>query len=356
MVAIRMDASAPRIQTLRISITSQSNIKPFYATSLGLDSTWTMRPPTLLHTDINKFVKIVGEQGVTRVEICGNEPLLRKDVSSFIKAAHAYKGIKDVRVITNGTQLKNYADGLRKMGLKKVEIEQCDTLDFKKYQKITGKDALYRVLDGIEKVEKLKYSEIVVNILLLNQINNDELVEMARWTRDRKIHIRFKEFAPVQDRNNPYEDRPILTVRQAKDIIENYQKLEMEYDLDQDQPTPTFRFEGGVGKISFVSAKDIQAEREKPCLYINEEGVVYNNVQPKKTLSVLSSLRKDSKDPKFRKSIEKFIVLKKPSSGKKAKTSSKSGRKKASSQAKTSTRKTASTRSKSKRATASASN
>ncbi|MEZ4819909.1 MAG: radical SAM protein [Bdellovibrionota bacterium] len=191
MVAIRMDASAPRIQTLKLNITNHSNIHPFYERCMGLHEKFSEHPPTLLHTDVNKFVKIVGEQGVQRICIEGNEPLARKDVASFIKAAHSYKGIKDVRLVTNGTHLKNYADALRKMGLKKVDIYQMDTLNFIKYQKLNGKDALYRVLDGIEKVEKLKYADIRLNILLLNQINSDEIVEMARLTRERKIHIRY---------------------------------------------------------------------------------------------------------------------------------------------------------------------
>lgn len=323
MVAIRMDASTPRIQTLKLSITNDTNIHPFYEKCMGLRDKQSEHPPTLLHTDVNKFVKIVGEQGIQRICIEGNEPLMRKDVASFIKAAHSYKGIKDVRLVTNGTHLKNYADALRKMGLKKVDIYQIDTLNFMKYQKLNGKDALYRVLDGVEKVEKLKYAEIRLNILLLNEINNEEIVEMARLTRERKIHIRFMEFAAVDDDRNPYAQRPILSVVDAKKMIDNYEKLQMEYDLESDKPTPRFKFDGGVGTISFLSCTDVQAMREDPYIELDAHGVLRSSLNPKKSLDVLSSIRKDSKDPKFRKSVEKFLLMKTPSTTKKKKTTTK---------------------------------
>lgn len=310
MVAIRMDASSPRIQTLRICISNGSNINPFYARCMGLKDQVSEHPPTLLHTDVNKLVKIVGEYGVTRISIEGNEPLTRKDVAAFIKSAHSYKGIKDVRLVTNGTHLKNYADSLRKMGLKKVDITQLDTLNFVKYQKITGKDALYRVLDGIEKVEKLKYNEIRINILLLNEINHDEVVEMARLTRDRKLHLRFYEFSPLNDVNNPYQTRPVLTVSDAKKMIENYEKLEIDYDLESEVPAPTYRFCDGIGKVSFLGAKEIEQERQVPYIQLDAYGNLRSSINPKKVLAVLSNLRKDSKDPKFRRSIEKLVHLK----------------------------------------------
>lgn len=311
MVAIRMDASAPRIQTLKLSITNDTNIHPFYERCMGLKDRLKDHPPTLLHTDVNKFVKIVGEQGIARILIEGNEPLMRKDVPAFIKAAHSYKGIKDVRLVTNGTHLKNYADALRKMGLKKVDIYHMDTLDFTKYQKLNGKDALYRVLDGIEKLEKLKYSHIRLNIMLLNEINNEEIVEMARMTRDRKIHIRFWEFCPVHDDHNPYAKRDVLTVLEAKRMIDNYEKLQMTYDLDSDEPTtPTFQFEGGQGWLSFVGYKDACKLREDPYIELSADGILKCSTNPRKSLDVLKYIRKDSKDPKFRKSVEKFLLLK----------------------------------------------
>ncbi|MEZ4705145.1 MAG: radical SAM protein [Bdellovibrionota bacterium] len=295
------------IRTLKLSITGECNLSCFYCKALGHHNEFFETKKSLSSSDVNKFVKIVGEFGVNQVLIEGAEPLLRKDAPSFVKAAHASKKINEVRLITNGTHLKAFADPLRKMGLKKVDVN-FDTLHFMKYQRITGHDSLYRVLDGVEKVEKLKYSDIRLNVTLLKEINEDEIVEIARLTRDRRIHIRFVEYDPQNQELDPYRDRNILTVLEAKKMIDNYQILERVHDLSEDQPTLKFKFPNALGVMSFLSKVDLQKERDTPFIQLNSNGDVFNSCDPSKTFSIMEAIRKDAKDPKFRKAIEKIYL------------------------------------------------
>lgn len=308
MGATRKESSQSSVRTLKLTITGESDLDCFYAKALGFNRDIFPTQAPLLPTDINKLVKILGEFGVQRVLISGAEPLLRKDAPGFVKAASAHRNIREVRLVTNGTNLKSFADPLRKMGLKKIDLIHLDTMNFMKYQRITGKDCLYRVLDGVEKIEKLKYHEICLNILLLNEINNDEIVEIARITRTRKLNIRFIEYMPKVKNYDPYSERTILTVLDAQKMIENYQSLERVYDLDQDSDVPTYKFLQGQGKISFISRADQEKEEQVPYLQINPEGMLYHSFAPSKPLPILEQLRKDSKDPKLKKSIEKLFA------------------------------------------------
>jgi cyclic pyranopterin phosphate synthase len=309
MSATRKESSQGSVRTLKLTITGESDLDCFYAKALGFNRDIFPTQSPLLPTDINKLVKILGELGVQRVLISGAEPLLRKDAPGFVKAASAHRNIREVRLVTNGTNLKSFADPLRKMGLKKIDLIHLDTMNFMKYQRITGKDCLYRVLDGVEKIEKLKYHEICLNILLLNEINNDEIVEIARITRTRKLNIRFIEYMPKVKNYDPYSERSILTVLEAQKMIENYQSLERVYDLDQDSDVPTYKFLQGQGKISFISRADQEKEEQVPYLQINPEGMLYHSFAPNKPLPILEQLRKDSKDPKLKKNIEKLFAL-----------------------------------------------
>lgn len=308
MGATRKESAQGTVRTLKLSITGESDLDCFYAKAMGFHRDIFPTQSPLLPTDVNKLVKILGELGVQRVLISGAEPLLRKDAPGFVKAANAHRNIREVRLITNGTNLKSFADPLRKMGLKKIDLIHLDTFNFMKYQRITGKDCLYRVLDGVEKVEKLKYHEICLNIQLLNEINNDEIVEMARITRTRKLNIRFIEYMPRLKNYDPYSDRPTLTVLEAQKMIENYQALERVYDLDQDSDIPTYKFLQGQGKISFVSRTDQEKEDQTPYLHINPEGMLHHSFAPHRPIPILEQLRKDSKDPKLKKMIEKLFT------------------------------------------------
>lgn len=306
---------------LRVSITGECDLNCFYCKPLGRSQD-LFEPKTLIQpSDVSKLVKIVGEMGVKNVIIQGGEPLLRKDAANFIKAAHAHKNIQEVRLVTNGNFLKPFADPLRKMGLRKVDVN-FDSLNFMKYQRITGKDSLYRVLDGVEKVEKLNYSSIRLNIFLLNSINQDEVVEFARMTKDRKLHIRFIEYHPVENNSDPYAEKLGLSVIGVKRAIDNYQSLLRVHDLSEDIPMPTFQFAGSLGKISFLSKMEIDAENAIPRVLFNAEGVFSNEMASDRPQAILMDLRRDAKETRLHRTIEKVLtahaVKKEPKKPKKA--------------------------------------
>jgi cyclic pyranopterin phosphate synthase len=277
MSATVQDTGQTMARTLRLSITGECNLECFYCRPLGRARDLVAAKTLIQPSDVSKLVKIVGEMGVNRVIIGGGEPLLRKDIPNFVKAAYAHKAVNDVRLVTNGTYLKTYADGLRKMGLKKVDIN-FDSLNYAKYQALTRRDDLFRVLDGIEKVEKLNFPDIRLNILLLNGINEDEVIEFARMTKDRKLLVRFFEYHPAQViGNDPHASRLGLSVLTAKRRIDDYQRLIQVHDLMTDIPVPTFRFADGIGHVAFLSKIEMETEKAVRTAVFNADGVLYND-------------------------------------------------------------------------------
>lgn len=308
MVATARDSSSNIARILRLSVTGECNLNCFYCRSLGLARELVHTKTPIQPSDVTKLVKIVGELGVTKIVVGGGEPLLRKDAANFVKAAYAHKAISDVRLVTNGTFLKTFADPLRKMGLRKVDIT-FDSLNFMKYQRITGKDALYRVLDGIEKVEKLNYSEIRLHIQLLNGINGNEVIDFARMTKDRPLHLRFLEYHPKTSNGDPYADRLGLSVLEAKRTIDNFQRLVRVHDLEPEIPVPTYKFADSVGKISFLSHVEIEAEETVPRILFNAEGVLSNERVPNRPQPILADLRRDAKEDRLHRVIERVMLL-----------------------------------------------
>jgi GTP 3',8-cyclase len=308
MVATARDPNANIARSLRLSITGECNLSCFYCRSIGHSRELFHTKNPIQPSDVTKLVRIVGELGVNKVLIAGGEPLLRKDAANFVKAAFAHKGIQDVRLVTNGAFLKTFADPLRKMGLRKVDVT-FDSLNFMKYQRITGKDSLYRVLDGIEKVEKLNYSEIRLNIRLLNGINGAEAIDFARMTKDRPLHLRFMEYRPRTQNGDPYVDRLGLSVLEVKKAIDNFQNLIRVHDLEDDIPVPTYKFADAAGKISFLSPIEIDAEEAVSQIVFNVEGVLSNEQVPNRPQPILADLRRDAKEDRLHRIIEKVMLL-----------------------------------------------
>ncbi|MCB0308008.1 MAG: radical SAM protein [Bdellovibrionales bacterium] len=304
------DANITRI--LRLSVTGECNLSCFYCKPTGKHSDLMASKLSIQPSDVTKLVKIVGELGVRKVLIQGGEPLLRKDAANFVKSSYAHKGVEDVRLVTNGAFLKAFGDQLRKLGLKKVDIN-FDTLNFVKFQKITGNDSLYRVLDGVEKVERLHFSEIRINVFLLPGVNEDEIINFARLTKDRPLYIRFIEYGYGDKTATNGSNPPSFSIQDAIRTIQNYQALfgtphkapsdELEYRV------PSFKFVDGKGKMSFLTKNDVLADQAIPRVVLNAQGMLINEKLPNKSFPVIEAIRKDAKDPALHRAIEKVMLL-----------------------------------------------
>ena len=97
---------------------------------------------------------------------------------------------------TNGASLRLVADSLRHAGLRRVNVS-LDTLDRQKFREMTRRDELESVLDGIEAAKEAGFDPVKVNAVIQRGINDDEIVDLARYGRDHDVEVRFIEFMPL---------------------------------------------------------------------------------------------------------------------------------------------------------------
>lgn len=142
--------------------------------------------------NVLEFLKIAIDEGVKKIRITGGEPLLRKGLDEFIAKLHAYN--KEVALVlsTNGFLLKKMAKGLKNAGLSRVNVS-LDSLKSDRVLKISQKDALKNTLEGIE--ESLKVGlKLKLNTVVMKGVNDDEILELLEYAKNRHIQIRYIEF------------------------------------------------------------------------------------------------------------------------------------------------------------------
>lgn len=140
--------------------------------------------------NVLEFLKIAIDEGVKKIRITGGESLLRKGLDEFIAKLHDYN--KEVALVlsTNGFLLKKMAKGLKNAGLSRVNVS-LDSL--KRVLKISQKDALKNTLEGIE--ESLKVGlKLKLNMVVAKSVNDDEILELLEYAKNRHIQIRYIEF------------------------------------------------------------------------------------------------------------------------------------------------------------------
>ncbi|WP_033722163.1 GTP 3',8-cyclase MoaA [Helicobacter pylori] len=179
------------IDYIRVSVTKQCNFRCQYCMpTTPLDF---FDDEELLPLDnVLEFLKIAIDEGVKKIRITGGEPLLRKGLDEFIAKLHAYN--KEVALVlsTNGFLLKKMAKGLKDAGLSWVNVS-LDSLKSDRVLKISQKDALKNALEGIE--ESLKAGlKLKLNMVVMKGVNDDEILELLEYAKNRSIQIRYIEF------------------------------------------------------------------------------------------------------------------------------------------------------------------
>jgi cyclic pyranopterin phosphate synthase len=189
-----VDPFGRTIGDLRISVTDRCNFRCTYCMpEEGMQ--WLPRSEVLTFEEIERLATIFVERyGVSGIRLTGGEPTVRAHLPVLV-AKLARLGV-DVAMTTNGSALRRQAHGLREAGLRRVNIS-LDTLDRSKFEQMTRRDELLNVLDGIDAAVVAGFEPVKINAVVQRGVNDDELVDLATFGRERGIEVRFIEFMPL---------------------------------------------------------------------------------------------------------------------------------------------------------------
>jgi len=237
---------------LRISVTDRCNIRCYYCMPEN-GVKFMRRDEILSFEEIERFVRVAVSLGVTKVRVTGGEPLVRKDLPFLIRNLVSIPGIQDLSLTTNGVLLAEQAKELYAAGLRRLNVH-LDTLDRERFLKITRRDDLDRVLEGIEVCRRIGFSPIKINAVAVKDLLEPDLAPLARYGRERDIEVRFIEFMPLDSQGLWDRNRVLF----ASDIIELLSReispLVEIPDRDLRAPATEYRFADGIGRIGFIAS------------------------------------------------------------------------------------------------------
>ncbi len=202
-----VDPFGRTIRDLRISVTDRCNFRCTYCMPAeGMQ--WLPRSEVLSFEEIERLARIFVERyEVDGIRLTGGEPTVRAHLPVLVeKLSHlrvpatsssAFAGRKpDLALTTNGATFRLVAHDLRSAGLDRVNIS-LDTLHADRFLQMTRRDELTRVLDGIEAAKEAGFSPVKINAVVERGSNDDEVVDLARFGRERGVEVRFIEFMPL---------------------------------------------------------------------------------------------------------------------------------------------------------------
>ena len=303
------------IEDLRISITDRCNFRCTYCMpEEGME--WLDRSQVMSFEEIEHLARIFVEwYGVRGIRLTGGEPTVRAHLPVLVRKLAALEnehGPIDVAMTTNGATMRLVADGLRDAGLKRVNIS-LDTLDRAKFHRMTRRDELDNVLDGIAAAQAAGFDPVKINAVIERGVNDDEIVDLATFGREHDVEVRFIEFMPL-DAGGHWVNEQVVGQDEIVALIDAVYPIEVmpargaapadrfRY-LDRDAsraggrigiiPTVTKPFCGDCDRVRLTAEGDFRT-----CLFATEE------------FALLDALRRGESDDEIAARIEAAVATK----------------------------------------------
>src|SRR5439155_8214529 len=161
-------------------------------------------------------------------------------------------GLESLSLTTNGFLLKHLAGPLADAGLTRINVS-LDTMVTEKFERITRRDAIHRVLEGLGEVERHpRIWTIKVNAVAMREFTEEEIIPFAELARRKPYVIRFIEFMPL-DADGTWRNEKVLTGAEIKRVIDAWKPLVPLGNEDASSTSRNYTFEDGIGQVGFIN-------------------------------------------------------------------------------------------------------
>ena len=269
------------LRDLRVSVTDRCNFRCTYCMPKEVfDKDYRFLPHAdlLSFEEITRLARLFVAHGVEKIRLTGGEPLLRKDIERLIEMLAGLTTRDgrplDLTLTTNGSILARKARALAAAGLKRVTVS-LDGLDDAVFRRMNDVDfPVDAVLAGIDAAAAAGLAPIKVNMVVKRNVNDHEILPMARRFKGSGRIVRFIEFMDVGSSNGWRLD----DVVPSREVV---QRIDAELPLEPAEPNyggevaERWRYRDGGGEIGVISSVTQAFCRDCTRARLSTEGRLY---------------------------------------------------------------------------------
>lgn len=198
---------------LRISLTDKCNLRCSYCNPVDMPKGYFAGMSRMTSEEIDQIASAFVNEGVKKIRLTGGEPLLRKDAREIIERLSKYP--VELAISTNGYLVNEFLDTFKQAGIKSVNVS-LDSLNREVFFSITKRDGFNRIMDNIHLLLQHDF-QVKINVVVMKNINDNEIVDFVRWTKDLPLHVRFIEFMPFA--GNQWTGEKVLSYHEMLQLI-----------------------------------------------------------------------------------------------------------------------------------------
>lgn len=180
------------ITYVRLAVTDKCNLRCTYC----MPETMKFLPERELMSmdELLRVMNVLAPMGIHKVRITGGEPFMRKGLMDLLWRLRELPGVDEVHITTNGVLTAPHVPELAALGIASVNLS-LDTFDRDRFKSITRRDEFEAVLATFHALVAHNIPT-KLNAVVMDGINTDDIVPLARLTREYPVEVRFIEDMP----------------------------------------------------------------------------------------------------------------------------------------------------------------
>lgn len=293
------------IRDLRISVTDRCNFRCTYCMPkevFGDNYAFLPKDEMLTFAEIIRIARLFATLGVKKLRLTGGEPLMRRELPTLVRELVGIKGIEDIGLTTNGLLLKSYAQDLFDAGLRRLNIS-LDALDPELFARLNGRGiAPSEIIANIELAKEIGF-KIKVNTVVQKGVNEQEILPLAGFFKERGITLCFIEFMDVGN-DNGWSFEKVVTKREMFDIMRSKYELEPLEPLYYGEVAKRYRYKDSLSEVGFITSVSESFCSSCTRARLSFDGSIYTCLFASKGYSLREMLRDGSTDTEIIKVIQ----------------------------------------------------
>ncbi|MFN2100199.1 GTP 3',8-cyclase MoaA [Altererythrobacter sp. MF3-039] len=190
-----VDRYQRHISYLRLSVTDRCDLRCQYCMPERMQ--FLPKAEILSLEEVYRMALGFMARGITKIRLTGGEPLVRRDVIDLVRTLgrHIGQELEELTLTTNGTQLSEMADDLAAAGIRRINVS-LDSLDQQKFAKLTRRDRLEQVLEGLQ-AAKAAGLRVKINTVAMKDFNEGEIASLIAWAHGEGFDLTLIEVMPL---------------------------------------------------------------------------------------------------------------------------------------------------------------
>lgn len=263
------------LRDLRISVTDRCNFRCVYCMPkevFGSDYPYLKREQILTFEEITRLSKIFVKHGVKKIRLTGGEPLVRKGVPNLIQMLASIPDL-DLTLTTNGSLLVQQGQALKDAGLTRITVS-LDSLDDDIFKAMNDVDyPVAKVIEGMDYAHSIGLP-VKVNMVVKRGVNEQSILPMAKFFRERNYILRFIEYMDV-GHSNGWRMDDVVSAKEIVGLINAEMPLEPANPNYRGEVAERWKYKDGSGEIGVVASVTQAFCRDCNRARLSAEGKLY---------------------------------------------------------------------------------